>query len=357
MDMLIVKSPYLTSAQDRASLLSRQAMLQSLGPFSYLTSGGCAGEIWEECLQNFVSAFQETRVRPHEYLRCLENIKRLAVMLDRCIPQLSEEVRKYSQVLPTALRNAECMQATMKGLIATAMAAFDLYKPRGEHMLRIHGPVLSKECSNATESNSSLDVKPCPLRLSSGTLITTSLQGSDLELVAHITTPIPTTQRSPPARPLLLPTGTTPTNHLLLLGYPTLQALTFLTCVVACVLQLRAYALAAHEPGALDDADFYNNLQSILMQLLTTYTGLVPVARGSPRRRRRRGLLASAFWLAGLSVAGAALNFAAVGAYFRDGALAPLLGFFGNVVQALLVLQLAISLDDSRGVVALLDEG
>lgn len=133
MDMLMVKSPYLTSGQDRASLLSRQATLKSQGPFSYLTSG-CPGEIWEECLQNFVSAFQEMRVRPHEYHRCLENLKRIADMLDRCIPQLSDEVRKYARVLPTVLRNAECMQATMKGLIATAMAAFDWYKPKCEYI-------------------------------------------------------------------------------------------------------------------------------------------------------------------------------------------------------------------------------
>lgn len=127
-------------------------------------------------------------------------------------------------------------------------------------------------------------------------------------------------------------------------------------CIVACALQVRSYALSSHEPGGLDDPDFYNNLQSILMQLLTTYTGLVPAVRGG-EGRTRRGLLVSAFWLSFLSVAGAVLNFAAAGVYFRDGAMAPLLEFFGNVVQALTVLQLAISLDDTRGDVAVMYEG
>lgn len=128
--MLIAESAYLISEQDRASLLNRQATLHSLGPFSYLISG-CAGRIWEECFQNFVSAFQETKVKAHEYLRCVESLKRLAGMLEKYMPQLSEEVRKYSQVLPAVLQNAECMQATLKGLISIALAAFDLYAPRG----------------------------------------------------------------------------------------------------------------------------------------------------------------------------------------------------------------------------------
>lgn len=80
------------------------------------------------------------------------------------------------------------------------------------------------------------------------------------------------------------------------------------------------------------------------MQLLTTYTGLVPAIRS----KTLRGLI-SVFWISFLSVAGVVLNFAAVGIYFHDGGMAPLLGFFGNVVQAVTVLQLAVRIDDQGG--------
>lgn len=140
--MLIARSPWLTSAKDRESLLSRHTRLNSMGPITYLTLD-CAGGIWEDCLQNFVSAFQETKVRPHEYQRCVENLKRIAAILDRCIPDLTEEIRKYARVVPDVLRNAKCMQATLKGIITTATAAFDWYMPKGEHTSRTHGPSIT----------------------------------------------------------------------------------------------------------------------------------------------------------------------------------------------------------------------
>lgn len=95
--------------------------------------------------------------------------------------------------------------------------------------------------------------------------------------------------------------------------------------------------LSPHSPGSVSAPDFSNNLQAVLMQLLTTYTGLVPTVRS----KAVRGLV-SVFWVALLSVAGVVLNLMAVGVYFQNAAMAPLLGFFGNVVQAVIVLQLAI---------------
>lgn len=132
MDTLVSNSTYLVSESHRTSLVTRQTKLRKLGAFSYLSSG-CAGAIWEECLHNFVSAFHDTKVKAHEYLRCVESLKRLSSLLDGCLPALMEEIRKYSQVVPSVLRNVECMQATLKGLVNIATAAFELYKPgKGE---------------------------------------------------------------------------------------------------------------------------------------------------------------------------------------------------------------------------------
>lgn len=76
------------------------------------------------------------------------------------------------------------------------------------------------------------------------------------------------------------------------------------------------------------------------MQLLTTYTGLVPTIRS----KSVRGLV-SVFWVSLLSVAGLVLNFVSLGIFFHDDAMAPLLGFFGNVLQTVVVLQLAIHIE------------
>lgn len=124
------------------------------------------------------------------------------------------------------------------------------------------------------------------------------------------------------------------------MSYPSLQALTIVTCIAACCIQFRSYILSPHTPGDINSPDFYNNLQSVAMQLLTTYTGLMPTIRS----KSVRGLV-SVFWVSLLSVAGLVLNFVSLGIFFHDDAMAPLLGFFGNVLQTVVVLQLAIRIE------------
>lgn len=327
MDMLVAKSMYLTSYNHR-SLLSNRITIRSRGPLSYLNSG-CAGGIWEECLHNFVSAFEEAKVKAHEYLRCVENVKLLSGMLDKCLPELVNQVRKYAQVQPAVLQNVECMHATLKGLINTATAAFDLYKLNGELMSipKCLGPL---PLSMLTPLSAGV-IKTCPLRIPQRSL-TSLTSGSTLRVTASIDT----------TETLLIEPSqstTSPASHLIL-SYPSLQALTIITCIVACCIQLRSYVLSTHAPGEVNSPDFYNNIQSVSMQLLTTYTGLVPTIRS----KSVRGLV-SVFWVSMLSIAGLVLNFVSLGIYFHDDAMAPLLGFFGNVVQAMIVLQLAIRVD------------
>ncbi|KAF3762588.1 hypothetical protein M406DRAFT_72578 [Cryphonectria parasitica EP155] len=304
-DMFVATSVFLTSEDDKAFLLQRQTTLNSLGPLCYLTSA-CAGGIWDKCLNNFVAAFEMARVKVHEYLRCVENLKRLAGMLDSCVPKLTAELRKYPHVVPAILRNAECMQTTLKGIINTATVSFDSYKPGA-------------------------GVAPRSF---------TSLSGSTFQ-----TFTLDTAESSKDHAALALRLGRCrlPPVHLLLLSYPTLQGLTIITCLICCSLQFRSYTLSPHGPGDLNGSDFFNNLQSVLMQLLTTYTGLVPAVRTPPLSGR-----VSIVWISLLSIAGLVLNFAALGTFFHDNALAPLLGFFGNVVQTITVLQLGGTLSNGE---------
>lgn len=352
-DMLIAKSSHLASEQHRASLWKRRTTLHSLGPISYLTSA-CAGDIWEQCLTNFVAAFEETRVRAHEYLRCVENLKRLAGMLDRCVPLLQMELAKYSQVVPAILRNAECMLATLKGLVNIAMISFELYKDAGTSFSPL---VVSRSASfggsTILRRASITSWTSCPSSEPSASASTNTDTHSIYEELPHRYTS-PSSSSSSPYRVFLL-------------SYPTLQALTLLTCIATTCLQFRAYTLSPHAPGTLNAPDFYNTLQSVLMQLLTTYTGLsASVSTFAPAAKRNQNvsksslsvlpgvvpsspsspismamtMTISAFWISFFSVASIVLNLGSLGLYFHDLSLAPLLGFLGTVVQAVTVLQL-----------------
>lgn len=174
--------------------------------------------------------------------------------------------------------------------------------------------------------------KTCPLRIPQRST-TSLLSGSTL----RITTVMDNyTEPHPLNRNQVTPSAA---RHLLM-SYPSLQALTIVTCIAACCIQFRSYILSAHNPGDINSPDFYNNLQSVTMQLLTTYTGLVPTIRS----RSVRGLV-SVFWVSLLSITGLVLNFVSLGIFFHDDAMAPLLGFFGNVLQSAVVLQLAICVE------------
>lgn len=183
-----------------------------------------------------------------------------------------------------------------------------------------------------------------PTNLSGSTLRSLSLlQGSAAESV--IVEPSPT--GSPFINLVVLVNTNFPSSHpvstLLTLnqGYPTLRNLTFFTSLIACALQAHAYSAATLTAGgAPTDPDFYTGLQSMLMQLLTTYTSIVPAVRS----RALRGA-ASVFWVALLSAAAVLLNVASVAVYVYDTSLSPFLSFFGAVVQAVTVLQLAIRVE------------
>lgn len=98
-------------------------------------------------------------------------------------------------------------------------------------------------------------------------------------------------------------------------------------------------------PGLPSDPDFLTNLQTFFMQVLTTYTSLVPALRAEllvlPDDSSFAAVAAAVFWTALLAVATLTLNVASVALYTYRAPLAPLLSFFGSVVQATAVLQLA----------------
>jgi len=120
-------------------------------------------------------------------------------------------------------------------------------------------------------------------------------------------------------------------------------ALTWLVSIAACSLQFYSFITTqqAHgrQHGSVHDADFLTNVQQSLMQLLTLYTSLVPALRTQTLRRRY------ALWVWALSVSGCMLGIVSAAIYPCFTAMSPLLGMFGNVIQAGLVLQLVLCIE------------
>jgi hypothetical protein len=75
------------------------------------------------------------------------------------------------------------------------------------------------------------------------------------------------------------------------------------------------------------------------MQLLTLYTSLVPALRTQTLRKRY------ALWVWALSIGGCMLGIISAAIYPYFTAMSPLLGMFGNVIQAGLVLQLVLCIE------------
>jgi hypothetical protein len=124
-------------------------------------------------------------------------------------------------------------------------------------------------------------------------------------------------------------------------SYPALRNLTIIFSLVSCSLQIRSFNLDIQSQDLDTEPEFYTNLQTFFMQVLTTYTSLVPAIRTSRAVLRDGDAITSVFWIALLSVAALGLNIASVAVFSYCAALAPLLSFFGTVVQAVAVLQLA----------------
>ncbi len=137
--------------------------------------------------------------------------------------------------------------------------------------------------------------------------------------------------------PLLSPPSCSPARCQ---SYSALRNLTFLISLLACALQVQGFMVSQHGPGRIGSPDFFNTLQTLFMQLLTTYTSLIPAIRNQTLRGFHSG-----FWIALLCISCLVLNIASVAVFFSDVALGQLLSFFGTVVQAVTVLQLALRVD------------
>lgn len=117
--------------------------------------------------------------------------------------------------------------------------------------------------------------------------------------------------------------------------------MTGIISIVACIIQGQAYSisiqLGGKSRGGVDDPDFYNALQTFLMQTLTLYTVLAPALRSNGPRYE--------FWVWLLAALSLGSGIAGLVVYPFFTMLSPLLACVSSVLQALVTLQLVFSLD------------
>lgn len=126
-----------------------------------------------------------------------------------------------------------------------------------------------------------------------------------------------------------------------------LLAWTGIICIIACIIQGQAFSisiqLGGNSRGRVDDPEFYNALQTFMMQTLALYTVLAPALRSDGPRYE--------FWAWLLSALSLGSGIAALVVYPFFTMLSPLLACVSSALQALVTLQLVFSLNyQSQGI-------
>lgn len=123
-----------------------------------------------------------------------------------------------------------------------------------------------------------------------------------------------------------------------------LLALAGLICIIACIIQGQAFSISTQRGGKsrgrIDDPEFYNALQTFLMQTLALYTVLAPALRFDGPRYE--------FWAWLLSALSLGSGIAGLAVYPVFTTLSPLLACISSALQALVTLQLVFSVNYQR---------
>ncbi|KAI1326759.1 hypothetical protein F5Y16DRAFT_222267 [Xylariaceae sp. FL0255] len=120
----------------------------------------------------------------------------------------------------------------------------------------------------------------------------------------------------------------------------TLIAVTVLITVGSTILSAYGFAIASYSEPSYHSADFFNTLQSSLMQLLGLYVTVQPAVR--------HNVVSSSYhrWSWGLSALGAVSPCLAIGTYRINPAISQLVLFLGSALQSVVVLELLWAVDD-----------
>lgn len=124
----------------------------------------------------------------------------------------------------------------------------------------------------------------------------------------------------------------------------TVMSMTLLVVVAATFLQTRAFdtSLRANglSKGETTHPDFFNNLQTVLMQLLGLYTTMIPALK--------HPIIRYPWWIWCFAAGSFVCSVSSVGIFFWFAALSPLIAFVGACLQAFITLQLVWLINENE---------
>ncbi|KAI0411975.1 hypothetical protein F5X98DRAFT_356138 [Xylaria grammica] len=240
----------------------------------------------------------------------IERLTAPATQLDHYGPLLMAEYEKVPNAPAKRAQGISKRMAVLNGFLNSAEVALEVYykKRNVKPTLRQRRPVRD---ADTTESGQ---------------------QPDDTES----STPEPEARENSPRRKLLRKLFSGFTNN------STLITFVALFTIASAILSAYGYSVAIRTPKDLgwDSPEFYNALQSALMQLLGLYVTIQPALR---HRNLQRSYSHWSWWLAGL---GAIAPILAIG-YFRRGPDASqLVLFVGSAIQSTIILQLIWAVDN-----------
>ncbi|KFY30175.1 hypothetical protein V493_02095 [Pseudogymnoascus sp. VKM F-4281 (FW-2241)] len=241
----------------------------------------------------------------------IERLSAPASTLDILVPKLEKECRRFPNVPESVARNAREMHTSVNSFLNSADDGLNYWK-KGENAL--------------VES----DIRQRRPIMRQGPV-------GDDDLVSGVKSE--TTEMQKGDRPLRWRR----LNSLVIIftSNNALLAITSIVSIASCIIQARASFASNRLPGKLkesvvDDPDFYNAIQTFLLQVLALYTALAPALRPSVPRYELWA------WILTFLSFGAGLASIIVYPFFK--ALSPLLGCVSGCLQAYVTLALVFSL-------------
>ncbi|MCJ1264353.1 hypothetical protein MMC22_004224 [Lobaria immixta] len=282
-------------------------------PFEYLKEW-CWTRSWDEYFSHVMDQWDGDHMSAMRFNALIERLSAPAARLDVLVPKFERQCRRLPNMPESVVRNAREMHTCVNSFLNSADQGLNLWRKREnilvESEIRQRRPIIRQDLA-LDESGSDVEAETTKEQSEDGASGRTFIR-------RHLNS-----------------VWKTLSSDLALL------ALTGIISIISCIMQTRGFfvstQLRGKSRGSVDDPDFYNAVQTFLMQTLALYTVLAPAVRpGGPRYE---------FWTWLLSILSLGSGMTSVVVYPFFTALSPLLACVSSVLQAFVTLQLVFSLN------------
>ncbi|KAL9102358.1 MAG: hypothetical protein Q9163_002480 [Psora crenata] len=239
-------------------------------PLEYL-KGWCWTRSWDKYFSYIVDLWDEDQMSGMRLNALIERLSAPAARLDVLVPKLEKECQRLGNVPESVIINAREMHTCVNSFLNSADDGLNLWKKNEilwedllnqadilvESEIRRRRPII-RESPVIDEVELDVEAEHTKKQLEDGTLVQTSIRRYFNSVRMSLASDL------------------------------ALLAMTGIISIVACIIQGQAFSISIQLGGksrrGADDPDFYNALQTFLMQTLALYTVLAPALRSNGPR-------------------------------------------------------------------------